>query len=126
MRKLNNKHIVRVYDLFEENDTAYYVMDFINGESLSSRLKKNGSPFSEKDVLKILDQILDALEEVHKLNIWHLDLKPGNILINNEGNAVLIDFGASKQMSSSEGYETTTTSMCYTPGYAPSSRSKYG
>ena len=120
LRKLNNKHIVRVYDLFEENDTAYYVMDFINGESLSSRLKKNGSPFSEKEVLKILDQILDTLEEVHKLNIWHLDLKPGNILINNEGNAVLIDFGASKQMSSSEGYETTTTSMCYTPGYAPS------
>ena len=120
LRKLNNKHIVRVYDLFEENDTAYYVMDFINGESLSSRLKATGAPLSEKEALEILDQILDALEEVHNLKIWHLDLKPGNILIDDKGNAVLIDFGASKQISSTEGYETTTTSMCYTPGYAPS------
>lgn len=120
LRKLNNKHIVRVYDLFEENETAYYVMDYIKGESLSSRFKKTGVPLSEKEVLNILNQILDALEEVHNLKIWHLDLKPGNILIDNEGNVVLIDFGASKQMSTSDGYETTTTSMCYTPGYAPS------
>ena len=95
-------------------------MDYIKGESLSSRLKKTGVPLSEKEVLNILNQILDALEEVHNLKIWHLDLKPGNILIDNEGNVVLIDFGASKQMSTSDGYETTTTSMCYTPGYAPS------
>jgi serine/threonine protein kinase len=120
LRKLNNKHIVRVYDLFEENDTAYYVMDFINGESLSTRLKTTGVPLSEKEALGIMEQILDALEEVHNLKIWHLDLKPGNILVNDKGNAVLIDFGASKQISSGEGYETTTTSMCYTPGYAPS------
>ena len=120
LRKLNNKHIVRVYDLFEENDTAYYVMDFITGESLSSRIKTTGVPLSENEALRILDQILDALEEVHNLKIWHLDLKPGNILVNDKGNAVLIDFGASKQISSSEGYETTTSSMCYTPGYAPS------
>lgn len=120
LRKLNNKHIVRVYDLFDENDTAYYVMDYIDGESLSSRLKKTGYPLSEKEAMTVFKQILDALEEVHNLKIWHLDLKPGNILVNKEGDVVLIDFGASKQLSTGEGYETTTNSMCYTPGYAPS------
>ena len=120
LRKLNNKHIVRVYDLFDENDTAYYVMDYIDGESLSSRLKKTGTPLSEKEAMSVFRQILDALEEVHNLKIWHLDLKPGNILVNKDGDVVLIDFGASKQLSTGEGYETTTSSMCYTKGYAPS------
>ncbi len=120
LRHLNNKHIVRVYDLFDENETAYYVMDYIDGESLSSRLKRTKTPLTEQEVMSILSQVLDALEEVHDLKIWHLDLKPGNILIDKNGNAVLIDFGASKQLGGAEGYETTTSSMCYTPGYAPS------
>ena len=120
LRHLNNKHIVRVYDLFDENDTAYYVMDYIDGESLSNRLKRTKTPLSEQEAMNVLSQVLDALEEVHNLNIWHLDLKPGNILIDKNGNVVLIDFGASKQLSNGEGYETTTSSMCYTPGYAPS------
>lgn len=120
LRKLNNRHIVRVYDMFEENNTAYYVMDYIDGESLSSRLKRTKTPLSENEAMTIFSQVLDALEEVHKLKIWHLDLKPGNILVDKNGNVVLIDFGASKQLSTGEGYETTTNSMCYTPGYAPS------
>ena len=88
LRKLNNRHIVRVYDTFEENDTAYYVMDYIDGESLANRLKRTKTPFSEKEVYSILSQVLDALEEVHNLKIWHLDLKPGNILIDKSGNVV--------------------------------------
>lgn len=119
LRKLNNRHIVRVYDMFEENNTAYYVMDYIDGESLSSRLKRTKTPLSEKEAMGVFNQVLDALEEVHNLKIWHLDLKPGNILVDKSGNVVLIDFGASKQLSTGEGYETTTNSMCYTPGYAP-------
>ena len=61
LRKLNNKHIVRVYDLFDENDTAYYVMDYINGESLSSRLKRTGTPLTEAEAMTIFNQVLDAL-----------------------------------------------------------------
>ena len=120
LRHLNNKHVVRVYDLFDENDTAYYVMDYVDGESLSDRLKRTKQPLSEKEAMNIFSQVLDALEEVHGLKIWHLDLKPGNILVDKNGNAVLIDFGASKQLSSGKGYETTTGSMCFTPEYAPS------
>ena len=119
LRKLRNKHIVQVHDLFEENGTSYYVMDFVDGESLSNRMKRTGKPLSEKEVLAILPQVLEALDAVHEKGIWHLDLKPGNIMVEGNGNVVLIDFGASKQMSASEGYTTTTTAMCYTQGYAP-------
>ena len=119
LRRLHNPHIVQVHDLFEENGTAYYAMDFVDGESLSNRLKRTKAPVPEAEVRSILSQVLDALEEVHSHGIWHLDLKPGNILVDGKGNARLIDFGASKQMSATEGYTTTTTAMCYTPGYAP-------
>lgn len=119
LRKLTNRHIVQVHDLFEENETSYYVMDFVDGESLSNHMKRTGKPITEKEAMNILPQVLDALATVHEKGIWHLDLKPGNIMVDKSGNAVLIDFGASKQMNSSEGYTTTTTAMCYTQGYAP-------
>lgn len=119
LRRLHNPHIVQVHDLFEENGTAYYAMDFVDGESLSNRLKRTRQPLTEAETLEVLEQVLDALDEVHAQGIWHLDLKPGNIMVGNDGVAKLIDFGASKQMSAAEGYTTTTTAMCYTPGYAP-------
>lgn len=119
LRKLHNQHIVQVHDLFEENNTAYYVMDYVDGESLSKRMKRSGKPMDEYEVLNILSQMLDALEVVHEKGIWHLDIKPGNIMVDKKGNAVLIDFGASKQLSANEGYTTTGTAMCFTPGYAP-------
>ena len=121
LRKLNNRHIVRVLNYFEENGTAYYVMDFLKGESLSARMKRTHRPLTEQEVLHFLPQVLDALAESHAANIWHLDLKPGNIMVNDKGEAVLIDFGASKQVSNTdtEG-ATTSTANCYTPGYAPS------
>ncbi len=118
LRKLKNEHIVKVHDLFEENGTAYYVMDYIDGESLAEKIKKAGQPFTEAEVRSILSQILEALREVHQNEIWHLDLKPGNIMIDKSGNAYLIDFGASKQIRAN-GSMTTSTALCYTPGYAP-------
>ncbi|MCR4603275.1 MAG: protein kinase [Prevotella sp.] len=117
LRALNNPHIVKVHDLFEENGTVYYVMDFINGESLADLMKRTGRPFSEQQTWKLLPQFLDALKTVHSQNIWHLDIKPGNIMIDNSGSAYLIDFGASKQISKSG--SQTSSAMCYTPGYAP-------
>lgn len=117
LRRLKEEHIVSVHDLFEENGTAYYVMDFIEGESLSSRLKRTGKPLSETEALNILNQVLDALDTVHAEGIFHLDIKPANIMIDNHGQAMLIDFGASKQ-TKQEGGATTSTGLCYTPGYA--------
>ena len=119
LRGLHNKHLVQVHDLFEENGTAYYVMDYVEGESLSALLKRTGQPLSEHETLRILSEVLEGLDEVHKQKIWHLDLKPGNIMLNGQGEAILIDFGASKQLMDSGTYATTTGAMCYTPGYAP-------
>lgn len=120
LRRLRDAHLVFVHDFFEENGTAYYVMDYVEGESLSTLLKRRGVPFGEDEALGIFRQVLDALRVVHEKKIWHLDLKPGNIILDKSGRAVVIDFGASKQLSGVGGYTTTTTSMCYTPGYAPS------
>ena len=114
LRKLKNEHIVKVHDLFEENGTAYYVMDYIDGESLAEKIKKTGNPFTEAEARGILSQILEALKEVHQND----DLKPGNIMVDKQGNAYLIDFGASKQIRAN-GSMTTSTALCYTPGYAP-------
>lgn len=118
LRRLRSEHIVKVHDLFEENGTAYYEMDYIDGESLSERMTHTGMPFTEAEVDSILLQVLSALKEVHQSEIWHLDLKPGNIMLDKTGKAYLIDFGASKQIRSN-GNVTTSTALCYTPGYAP-------
>lgn len=119
IRQLKNKHIVSVHDLFEENGTAYYVMDYVDGENLAERLKRTGKPMSEQEVSDILPQILDALKSVHDAGIWHLDLKPANIMIDKAGKVKLIDFGASKQLNAQKGGATTSTAISYTNGYAP-------
>lgn len=119
LRKLKNKYIVSVHDLFEENGTAYYVMDYVDGENLAERLKRTGQPMNEQDVREILPQILDALKAVHDAGIWHLDLKPANVMVDKSGNVKLIDFGASKQMNAKKGGATTSTAISYTNGYAP-------
>ena len=108
LRKLKNPHIVSVHDLFEENGTAYYVMDYIDGENLSVRLKRLQQPLSEKEVMGYLPQILEALKCVHEEQLYHLDLKPANIMVDRQGNVTLIDFGASKQRSSVGGATTST------------------
>ena len=75
IRKLDNPHIVKVHDLFEENGTAYYVMDFVEGENLSQRLKRTGKPMAERKVREIFLQLLDALKAVHDAGMWHLDIR---------------------------------------------------
>ena len=119
LRKLQNEHIVKVHDMFDENGTAYYVMDYVDGENLSERLKRTGKPMSEQEVCAILPQILDALKSIHDAGIWHLDLKPANIMLEKSGKVKLIDFGASKQLNAQKGGATTSTAISYTNGYAP-------
>lgn len=118
LRGLDNPHIVKVYDLFEENCTAYYVMDYVDGENLSTRLARTNTPLSEKTVLNYLNQILDGLQAIHNAGMLHLDIKPANIMVDNNDVVKLIDFGASKQQTSADGV-TTTTGVYYTNGYAP-------
>lgn len=118
LRGLDNPHIVKVYDLFEENGTAYYVMDYVDGENLSTRLARTNTPLAEKTVLNYLNQILDGLQAIHNSGMLHLDIKPANIMVDKNDVVKLIDFGASKQQTSTDGV-TTTTGVYYTNGYAP-------
>ena len=119
LRRLNNPHIVQVHDLFQENGTAYYVMDYIDGESVGAFMKRTGETMPEQKVWKVLMQMLDALQAVHSQGLWHLDIKPGNIMFDKRGIFYLIDFGASKQMHSKDSNSVTSSALCYTPGYAP-------
>ena len=123
INKLNHPNIVKASAIFEENNTIYYVMEYVEGESLSDKLKRE-SCFTEQQIRHYLHQLLDALEHIHSLKpvaMMHLDIKPGNIMIDKDDNVVLIDFGASKLFNSQSVNKTLMSSNCppYTPGYAP-------
>ena len=117
LANLNHPNLVKVHEFFEENGTAYYVMDYIEGESLRTKLNREGV-LSESLVLKYLQQLLPALEAAHKQSIWHLDIKPENIMVDKYGHVYLIDFGASKHVEPNSTL-TTSLALAYTPGYCP-------
>lgn len=114
---LSHPGIVQVSDVFSENGTAYYVMGYIEGKSLRDLVKENG-PLDESLALKYISQICEALRYVHSKNRLHLDIKPGNIMLDGKDNAILIDFGVSKQYDEAGG-ENTSTLLGKTQGYAP-------
>ena len=113
---VHHPYIVNVLEVFEENNTAYIVMEYIKGCSLKYMLDKEGV-LSENKVLKYIHQIGNALNFVHEKSIVHLDIKPGNILIDKEDNARLIDFGVSKRYDIEE-QETSTTTLTLSKGFA--------
>ena len=114
---LSHSGIVRVFDVFEENGTAYYVMDYIDGQSLSNIVAKEGT-LSEERALGYIRQVCEAVAYIHSKNRLHLDIKPSNIMVDANDHPILIDFGASKQYDEENG-ENTSTLMGKTPGYAP-------
>ena len=123
--KLDHPGIVRIHDVFEENGTAYYVMDFIDGENLNELVKREG-PLPEDRALGYIRQVADALSYVHSQKVTHLDVKPANIIIRKaDDKAILIDFGAAKQYDS-EGTQTSTTPISLSVGYAPIEMTKPG
>ena len=116
--KMKHAGIVRVTDVFEENGTAYYAMEYIDGQSLSDVVKKRGK-LPEAEAVGYIRQVAEALKYVHSLNRLHLDIKPGNIMLGEDGKAVLIDFGASKHYDDETGENTSTLLAINTKGYAP-------
>ena len=121
---LKHPYIISIYDVFEENGTAYYVMEYLDRGSLAELVKQRGR-LSEADALRYIRQIADALRYIHARNMNHLDVKPGNILIDETNGAVLIDFGLSKRYDD-EGNQTSTTPVGISHGYAPLEQYKKG
>lgn len=117
LNKLSHPNIVRVSDVFEENGTNYYVMDYIEGRSLHSAMYYDG-PLSEARMMNYMHQIMDALEYLHGRNMLHLDIKPDNIMVDAKDKAILIDFGVAKQYGDGSN-DGASTVMGQTPGFAP-------
>lgn len=116
LSEVHHPYIVNVLEVFEEHNTAYIAMEYIDGYSLKSLLEKEGQ-LPENQALHYISQIGEALQFVHEKNILHLDVKPSNILIDKQGNARLIDFGVSKRYDI-EQEETSTTMLTLSKGFA--------
>ena len=124
LSRLSHPNIVHVLDLFEENNTAYYVMEYLDGGSLDNLInEKNGLSIIESS--QLIKQIASALEYMHSNKMLHLDLKPANVMLNRKGEAVLIDFGLTKEFDENGCPESSTTIGHGTPGYAPLEQSNY-
>lgn len=95
------ENIVSIYEFFEENQTAYFVMELLKGVDLRQYIKKNKvNKFSVSinRVIDIMKQILNGLREIHNANVVHCDIKPSNIFVEENGNIKIIDFGLAKKM----------------------------
>ena len=123
--KLDHPNIIHIFDVFTENNTAYYVMEYIEGESLSDIVKRCGT-LTETDAVRYIREVASALGYIHDRKINHLDVKPGNIMVRREDNrAILIDFGLSKHYDSA-GDQTSSTPVGISHGFAPMEQYKMG
>lgn len=128
-RRLNaissaHPNIVRVNEVFEANNTAYYVMEYLEGQSLADYVASRGGRLSQEETLAIMMPMVDAVAFLHGERITHLDIKPANIMLAVDGSTgtrrpVLIDFGLSKHYDE-KGQPTSTVNIHgFSDGYAP-------
>lgn len=115
--ELHHENIIEVYDVFEENGTAYYVMEYIEGGSLGKMLQEKDA-LSEDEAINYITKVANAVEYLHQRKINHFDIKPDNIMLRCDNTPVLIDFGISKRYDFA-GSATTTTPVGISNGYAP-------
>ena len=118
LAKLDHPNIIRVYDVFDENGTTYYSMEYVEGITLDAYIQQH-HPLPEADAVAILGRVCSALSFMHSQRMLHLDLKPKNIMCSTKGEVFLIDFGLSKQFGVNGEPESSTTIGAGTPGYAP-------
>ena len=118
LARLSHPHLVSVIDFFEEGGNAYLVMLFVEGESLAEWIKRQG-PVPEAQVLAWADELLDALAYCHEEGVLHRDIKPQNIIIRRNGQAVFVDFGLVKLWNPNDPRTRTVMRGMGTPEYAP-------
>jgi eukaryotic-like serine/threonine-protein kinase len=122
LARLAHPGIVKVFSLFKERNTAYLVMELLPGGSLREELKTQpGHGLPEQRVMEVMNALVAALDAVHGEGVYHLDLKPDNVMVTSNGQVVLIDFGAARQestaLTSHRGQRSST--LAFTPNYAP-------
>ena len=115
LARFDHRHIIKVYRFFRAHGTGYIVMEYAEGETLSALLQRKGT-LTEAELKAILFPILDGLAAVHGADFLHRDIKPGNIVIREDGSPVLIDFGSARQAVAGKSRSVTAI---VTPGYAP-------
>lgn len=113
---IGNENICRIYSYFEENGTAYFTMEYLEGDSLQIYLNKNGGKINYYDTMRIILPVMDALIEVHSKGIVHRDLSPDNIIITKDNRVKLIDFGAARYLL---GDKSKSLDVVLKHGYAP-------
>ena len=118
LSQMEHENIVHVIDLFGENDTEYIVMDFLPGGSLQDYVNKHG-PLPADEAVKRISEVAGALQYMHDKKLCHFDVKPGNVMLGAEGQAVLIDFGIAKHYGADDRHTSSILFMGVSEGYAP-------
>lgn len=115
LARLTHPNVVRVLNFFRANETVYMVMRYERGRTLQQHIHARRGALRESWIRRSFTQLLGGLREVHMNKLLHLDIKPGNIYLRNDGSPLLIDFGAARQTLTEEG---TKLPPMYTPGFA--------
>lgn len=115
LAKLSHPNVVRVLNFFRANETVYMVMHYERGRTLQEHIQKHKGEIRESFIRAVFTRLLNGLREVHTHKLLHLDIKPSNIYLRNDGTPVLLDFGAARQTLSSD---TPLLKPMYTPGFA--------
>lgn len=115
LARLSHPNVVRVLNFFRANETVYLVMRYERGRTLQEHIQARRGAMKENFIRRIFTMLMNGLREVHSNKLLHLDIKPANIYIRNDGTPVLIDFGAARQTLTAEGFKLNPM---YTPGFA--------
>jgi serine/threonine protein kinase len=115
LARLSHPNLVRVLNFFRANETVYLVMRYERGRTLQEHIQARRGSIKENFIRRIFTLLLNGLREVHLNKLLHLDIKPANIYVRNDGTPVLIDFGAARQTLTAEGFKLNPM---YTPGFA--------
>jgi serine/threonine protein kinase len=115
LARLSHANVVRVLNFFRANETVYMVMRYERGRTLQEHIQHHRGTVKEDFIRNVFTMLLNGLREVHTNKLLHLDIKPANIYIRNDGSPVLIDFGAARQTLSDEAMRLNPM---YTPGFA--------
>ena len=117
IKELDSGNIIKVFDVFDENNTCYYTMEYIQGCNLDEYVNVKGF-LAEQEAILIIRQVGEALKKLHEKQMVHFDVKPKNIMIGDDGRVILIDFGGAHKYNISSQDNTTLVRIC-SPGFTP-------